>query len=88
MLFLINHCFATCYNIHVIRARVRFVRNHVTIKRYDFCDGRFYYDRLTKTLSKYLHDRLEINDIRCIHQGREKKEKDRHFLSLNNLIFN
>ena len=52
------------------------------------CDGRFYYDKSTKTLYKYLHDRLEIKDIRCIHQGREKKERDSHFLSLNNLILN
>ena len=27
-----------------------------------------------KTLYKYLHDRLEIKDIRCIHQGREKRK--------------
>ena len=41
--------------------------------------GRFYYDKSTKTLYKYSHDRLEIKDIRCIHQGieREKKKKKR-----------
>ena len=27
-----------------------------------------------KTLYKYLHDRLEIKDIRCIHQGRETRK--------------
>ena len=42
--------------------------------------GRFYYDKSTKTLYKYSHDRLEIKDIRCIHQGieRERKKKDIH----------
>ena len=41
--------------------------------------GRFYYDKSTKTLYKYSHDRLEIKDIRCIHQGieREKKKEKR-----------
>ena len=44
-----------------------------------FIIGRFYYDKSTKTLYKYSHDRLEIKDIRCIHQGieREKKKKER-----------
>ena len=37
-------------------------------------DGRFYYDKSTKSIYKYLHDRLEIKDIRCIHQGREKRK--------------
>ena len=54
--------------------------------------GRFYYDKSTKTLYKYSHDRLEIKDIRCIHQGieREKKKKKdgSHFDSLNVLILN
>ena len=38
--------------------------------------GRFYYDKSTKTLYKYLHDRLEIKDIRCIHQGIDREKKD------------
>ena len=38
--------------------------------------GRFYHDKSTKTLYKYSHDRLEIKDIRCIHQGIERKKKD------------
>ena len=53
--------------------------------------GRFYYDKSTKTLYKYSHDRLEIKDIRCIHQGieRGRKKKDgSHFDSLNVLILN
>ena len=37
--------------------------------------GRFYYDKSTKTLYKYSHDRLEIKDIRCIHQGIERERK-------------
>ena len=37
--------------------------------------GRFYYDKSTKTLYRYSHDRLEIKDIRCIHQGIERKKK-------------
>ena len=37
--------------------------------------GRFYYDKSTKTLYKYSHDRLEIKDIRCIHQGIEREKK-------------
>ena len=37
--------------------------------------GRFYYEKSTKTLYKYSHDRLEIKDIRCIHQGIERKKK-------------
>ena len=37
--------------------------------------GRFYYDKSTKTLYKYLHDRLEIKDIRCIHQGIDREKK-------------
>ena len=52
--------------------------------------GIFYYDKSTQTLYKYLHERLEIKDIRCIHQGieREKKRKKdgSHFVSLNVLI--
>ena len=55
---------------------------------FTFCDGRFYCDKSTKTLYKYVHDRLEIEDIRCIHQGREKKGKGQPFSSLNNLILN
>ena len=39
--------------------------------------GRFYYDKSTKTLYKYSHDRLEIKDIRCIHQGIEREKKKR-----------
>ena len=39
--------------------------------------GRFYYDKSTKTLYKYSHDRLEIKDIRCIHQGIERERKKR-----------
>ena len=51
--------------------------------------GRFYYDKSTKTLYKYSHDRLEINDIRCIHQGIEREKRDgSHFVSLNVLILN
>ena len=41
-----------------------------------------------KTLYKYSHDRLEIKDIRYIHQGREKMERCSHFLSQNNLTLN
>ena len=37
--------------------------------------GRFYCDKSTKTLYKYSHDRLEIKDIRCIHQGLEIKKR-------------
>ena len=38
--------------------------------------GRFYYDKSTKTLYKYSHDRLEIKDISCIHQGIEREKKE------------
>ena len=49
-----------------------------------FSVGRFYYDKSTKTLYKYLHDRLEIKDIRCIHQGIDREKKDgSHFVSMN-----
>ena len=41
----------------------------------NFIIGRFYYDKSTKTLYKYSHDRLEIKDIRCIHQGIEREKK-------------
>ena len=51
--------------------------------------GRFYYDKSTKTLYKYLHDRLEIKDIRCIHQGIDREKKDgSHFVSMNVQILN
>ena len=51
-------------------------------------DGRFFNDKSTKTLYKYLHDRLEIKKHK-MHTSRErKKERDIHFVSLNNLILN
>ena len=32
---------------------------------------------MTKNYTKYLHDKLEIKDIRCIYQGREwKRERE------------
>ena len=38
---------------------------------------------------KYLHDRLEIKDIRCIHQGIDREKKDgSHFVSMNVQILN
>ena len=49
---------------------------------------RFYYDKSTKTLYKYSHDRLEIKDIKCKHQGIERKRDSSHFVSLNVLILN
>ena len=63
---------------------------HLCSERYiiNWIVGRFYYDKSTKTLYKYSHDMLEIKDIRCIHQGIERKEDGSHFVSLNVLILN
>ena len=85
-------CTRTCEENHALyNKKCSFYKREFDIKHIRVNIGRFYYDKSTKTLFdlSVSHDRLEIKDIRCIHQGIEKKKKDgRHFVSLNVLILN
>ena len=92
---------STCYHMDLRACSCSFkistqacILRYVTLVLYNivqFLLEDFYYDKSTRTLYKYSHDRLEKTNIRCIHQGieREKKRKDdSHFVSLNVLILN